>query len=55
MSHHTHSEPMATPSHMSAMDYAEHEKTYRNFLRILKWVIIAHVIVLPLMAWWFMG
>ena len=32
------------------MDYAEHERTYRGFIFAVKWAVIAHVIALPLMA-----
>ncbi len=37
-------------SHMSAMDYAEHERTYEGFLRLTKWGVIVVVAVLVLMA-----
>jgi len=37
-------------SSSSPMDYAEHEKTYKNFIRLLKWTGVASAIVLLLMA-----
>lgn len=40
----------ATPDHMSAMDYAAHEATYRHFLGLVKWGIIFCVILLALMG-----
>lgn len=35
----------------TAMDYAEHERTYRGFLTLSKWVIIHIVVILILMAY----
>jgi hypothetical protein len=32
-------------------DYAEHESTYNLFLFMLKWGIIANVIIVVLMFW----
>lgn len=40
----------ATPDHMSAMDYAAHETTYRHFLGLVKWGIIFCVVLLALMG-----
>ena len=34
-----------------AMDYPEHERTYRGFLVFTKWGSIAIIILLILMAW----
>lgn len=34
----------------SAMDYAEHERTYEGFLALTKWVVIGCVVILALMA-----
>ncbi|MDQ0317562.1 aa3-type cytochrome c oxidase subunit IV [Amorphus orientalis] len=36
--------------HMNAMDYAEHERTYGGFLKVLKWGTITVVIILALMG-----
>jgi hypothetical protein len=36
---------------MPAMDYAEHERTYRGFLALAKWGIVATVVILALMAY----
>ncbi|MFN3891683.1 MAG: aa3-type cytochrome c oxidase subunit IV [Beijerinckiaceae bacterium] len=33
-----------------AMDYAEHEKTYKMFLTLAKWTTIGTVAILVLMA-----
>ena len=33
-----------------AMDYAEHERTYRAFLLLVKWGVIVNVVILVLMA-----
>ncbi|MEJ1160977.1 aa3-type cytochrome c oxidase subunit IV [Prosthecomicrobium sp. N25] len=33
-----------------AMDYAEHEKTYRMFLALTKWGTISIIVLLILMA-----
>lgn len=33
------------------MDYAEHEGTYALFLFLVKWTIIATIVVLALMAY----
>ena len=33
-----------------AMDYAEHEKTYRMFIALAKWMTISTAVVLILMA-----
>jgi hypothetical protein len=47
---------MANPSQAStdhgssAMDYAEHERTYRGFLTFTKWGAIHIVVILILMA-----
>lgn len=38
-------------SHMSGMDYAEHERTYSGFLNLTKWGIIVVAILLVLMGW----
>jgi Ni,Fe-hydrogenase I cytochrome b subunit len=35
-------------------DYAQHEATYLGFIRLLKWVVAANVIVLILLAY-FLG
>ncbi|MFC7396222.1 aa3-type cytochrome c oxidase subunit IV [Chelatococcus sp. GCM10030263] len=41
----------ATTEHGSpAMDYAEHERTYRGFLTFAKWGSIHIVVILILMA-----
>ena len=34
----------------SAMDYDEHHKTYGLFVGLTKWVVIATVLILALMA-----
>ena len=34
----------------NALDYHEHEQTYRNFLSLTKWSTISIVVVLVLMA-----
>lgn len=36
--------------HETAMDYAEHERTYAGFLAMTKWGTIAVVVILVLMA-----
>jgi hypothetical protein len=33
-----------------AMDYAEHEKTYKLFVQLTKWGIVSNVVILILMA-----
>ena len=33
-----------------AMDYAEHEKTYRMFIRAIKWTVAGVALLLALMA-----
>ncbi len=38
------------PMHSSYMDYPEHERTYRAFTFGAKWVTLAVVIVILLMA-----
>ena len=38
------------PMDSQYMDYAEHERTYRLFLGLTKWVTLAIVIVIVLMA-----
>ncbi len=35
----------------SGMDYAEHERTYRNFLKFAKWGTISVAVLLILMAY----
>ena len=35
----------------SGMDYAEHERTYRNFLKFAKWGTISIAVLLILMAY----
>ena len=39
--------------HSADADYAEHERMYRNFLRILAWVVAGLAITLLLLAWGF--
>lgn len=39
-----------TDPNKSAMDYSEHEKTYALFTNLAKWITVACVIVLILMA-----
>jgi len=36
--------------HITPMDYAEHERTYRGFLALAKWGTVAVTVVLVLMA-----
>lgn len=38
------------PMNSQYMDYAEHERTYRLFLGMTKWVTVAVVILVVLMA-----
>jgi hypothetical protein len=40
----------AQPANHPAMDYAEHEKTYRLFIRAIKWTVAAVVVLLALLA-----
>ena len=35
----------------SGMDYPEHERTYRNFLKFVKWGTISLAVLLILMAY----
>ena len=44
-----------TSEPVPAMDYAEHEKTYANFLWLTKWTVVGHVILLIAMALGFFG
>jgi hypothetical protein len=37
-------------NHDSAMDYAEHERTYAMFMTLTKWGTISVVVILVLMA-----
>jgi Bacterial aa3 type cytochrome c oxidase subunit IV len=40
-----------SPSDLTSdMDYAEHERTYRQFLLLTKWVTITSLAILVLMA-----
>jgi hypothetical protein len=40
----------SSPDTSSDMDYAEHERTYRLFLSLAKWVTVGSVAVLIFMA-----
>ncbi len=44
----------AQPADHPAMDYAEHEKTYRMFIRAAKWTVGGVALLLALMAF-FLG
>ena len=37
-------------AHESDMDYPEHERTYRLFLKLVKWVVIDVAVIMILMA-----
>lgn len=41
----------ATPDTNPNMDYAEHEKTYAFFLRLLKYIVGVVVVILIFLAW----
>ncbi len=38
------------PMDSQSMDYAEHERTYRLFLGLTKWISISVAVILTLMA-----
>ncbi len=45
-----HHGAVANPDGHPDMDYAEHEKTYRLFIALIKWGAIGNVVLLILMA-----
>jgi hypothetical protein len=46
----TMAENHAQTANHPAMDYAEHEKTYRMFIRAIKWTVAGVVLLLVLLA-----
>jgi hypothetical protein len=46
----TMAENHAPSANHPAMDYAEHEKTYRMFIRVVKWTVAGVALLLALMA-----
>ena len=43
-------DPASVPSAASAMDYREHERTYRGFVGFVKWATIVVALILIMMA-----
>jgi hypothetical protein len=43
----------AQPPGHPAMDYAEHEKTYRIFLQLIRYTVASVALVLALLAFFF--
>jgi hypothetical protein len=36
----------------SGVDYEEHRRTYRSFLRVTRWAIVIIAIILVFLAWY---
>jgi hypothetical protein len=41
----THAEPHPAPVEETAMDYAQHEKTYNGFVQGVKWSVIGTAVL----------